>query len=243
MDYCAPEGVRLGFGVRAMPWGRYVCPAEPVKHMTVKSGKKDKAKQRGTKPPVYVDTGAGLVRLAQRLLQQTAIAVDTESNPLFAYRERLCLIQMSTPQYDCIVDPLAIDDLDPLVPVFADPGILKVFHDAEFDVLMLKRTHAFEVSGIFDTKVAVTSLGYATIGLAPLLKTFYGVTLDKKLQRSDWGKRPLTEEQLDYASKDTYYLLRLAEKLRKELHQKGGLNSLEVAAECRRLERLISHVL
>ncbi len=212
---------------------------EALKRMTVKSGKKGKAKQGGTKPRVYVDTDAGLVRLAHRLLQQHAIAVDTESNPLFAYRERLCLIQISTPQHDCIVDPLAGIDLNLLVPVFADPGILKVFHDAEFDVLMLKRAHAFEINGIFDTKVAVTSLGYSTIGLAPLLKTFYEVTLDKKLQRSDWGKRPLTDEQLEYASKDTHYLLSLAERLRKELHDKGLLNCLEVAAECRRLENLI----
>lgn len=207
--------------------------------MTVKSGKKGRASQTGTKAPVYVDTDAALVRLADRLLQQTAIAVDTESNPLFAYREQLCLIQISTPQQDCIVDPLAGIDLDPLVPVFADPGILKVFHDAEFDVLMLKRRHAFEISGIFDTKVAVASLGYPTIGLAALLKTFYGVTLDKKLQRSNWGKRPLTEDQLAYASKDTHYLLLLAEKLRRELREKGGLHCLEVASECRRLESLI----
>ncbi len=206
--------------------------------MTVKSGEKG-GERPGAKPPVYVDTDAGLVQLAQRLLQQEAIAVDTESNPLFAYRERLCLIQVSMPQLDCIVDPLAGIDLDPLVPVFADPGILKIFHDAEFDVLMLKRSHAFEISAIFDTKVAVASLGYPTVGLAPLLKEFYGVTLDKKLQRSDWGKRPLTQEQLDYASKDTHYLLSLAEKLRKELHEKPPLNCLEVAAECRRLAGLI----
>jgi ribonuclease D len=207
--------------------------------MTVRTGKAAKAKQGEAKPPVYVDSSQGLVRLAHSLLQQSAIAVDTESNPLFAYREQLCLIQISTAKRDYIVDPLAGIDLNPLVPVFADPGILKIFHDAEFDVLMLKRAHAFEIGSIFDTKVAVTSLGYSSIGLAPLLKMFYGVTLDKKFQRSDWGKRPLTDGQLDYASKDTHYLLPLAEKLRKELHDKGELNCLEVAAECRRLEGLI----
>lgn len=205
--------------------------------MQMTAGKKGKAKQRG-KPPVYVDTDKEMARLVELLRGEKAMAVDTESNPLFAYRERLCLIQISTPQQDCVVDPLVVD-LEPLVPVFADPAILKIFHDAEFDVLMLKRSHPFEISGIFDTKVAVASLGYATIGLAPLLKTFYAVTLDKKLQRSDWGKRPLTEEQLEYASLDTHYLLPLAEKLREELYAKGSLHCLEVAAECRRLEGLI----
>ncbi len=207
--------------------------------MTVKADKRAKAKKAEIKPPLYVDSDQALGQLVRNLRQQHAIAVDTESNPLFAYRERLCLIQISTSQRDYIVDPLAGINLDTLVPVFADPGILKIFHDAEFDVLMLKRAHAFEFGAIFDTKVAVTSLGYSTIGLAPLLQTFYGVTLDKKLQRSDWGRRPLSDEQLDYASKDTHYLLSLAEKLRQELHEHGELNCLEVAAECRRLEGLI----
>lgn len=190
------------------------------------------------KPPVYVETNRTLEKLCQRLSTQQAIAVDTEANPLFAYREKLCLIQISTRRRDYIVDPLADLDLELLVPIFADPNVVKVFHDAEFDVLMLKRTMPMELCGLFDTKVVATSLGLDTVGLAPILAEFFGVTLDKKFQRSDWGRRPLSDGQLDYARYDTHFLLRLADDLRDRLLAKDPIHQLEVAAEFRRVEGL-----
>ena len=95
--------------------------------------------KRGLKQPVYVDTDAALEKLVGSLRSQAWIAVDTESNPLFAYHEKLCLVQISTKTRDYLIDPLADIDLSLLVPIFADPMIIKIFHDAEFDVLMLKR--------------------------------------------------------------------------------------------------------
>ncbi|MEM7199724.1 MAG: HRDC domain-containing protein [Planctomycetota bacterium] len=185
--------------------------------------------------PGFIDTDAALERLVARLARQQAIAVDTESNPLYAYRERLCLVQISTKSREYLIDPLAGVDLALLSPVFADPGVVKVFHDAEFDVLMLKRNYPFEFNAIFDTKVAACALGRERVGLAAMLDEFFGVTLDKKLQRSDWGHRPLTEEQMEYASCDTKYLLNMAAELRTLLHAASELAVLEVAAECRRL--------
>lgn len=187
------------------------------------------------KAPVYVDTDDALSRLCEQLQRQTAVAVDTESNPLFAYRERLCLVQISTERRDYLIDPLAGVDLALLSPVFADPGVVKVLHDAEFDVLMLRRVHPFEFSSIFDTKVAATALGIARVGLAPMLQEFFGVTADKKYQRSDWGRRPLSDEQIEYAALDTRHLIAMATELRVRLHEVGEPAVLEVAAECRRL--------
>lgn len=197
---------------------------------------------RGLKPPVYVDTDAALDKLVTRLESQSMIAVDTEANPLFAYHEKLCLVQISTRTRDYIVDPLADVDLSRLVPIFADPTIVKVFHDAEFDVLMLKRTMPVEVLGIFDTKVVAMSLGLETVGLAPILKEFFQVTLDKKFQRSDWGRRPLSDGQLDYARYDTHFLIPLATDLRDRLRAKDEVHQLEVAAEIRRVELLAPEV-
>ncbi|MEE2888355.1 MAG: HRDC domain-containing protein [Planctomycetota bacterium] len=194
--------------------------------------------KRGLKPPVYVDTEAALSRLADSLRNQSWIAVDTESNPLFAYHEKLCLIQISTKTRDYIIDPLAGVDLSVLVPVFADPMIVKIFHDAEFDVLMLRRTLPLQILGIFDTKVVAMALGAEAVGLAAILKDSFGVTLDKKYQRSDWGMRPLTEGQLDYARHDTHFLIPLAEDLRSRLYESDEIMQLEVAAEFQRLEQL-----
>lgn len=191
------------------------------------------------RPPVYVDDDRSLARLAERLESQRAFALDTEANPLFAYRERLCLIQISIPGRDYLVDPLRDLDLALLSAAFADPGIIKVAHDAEFDILTLKRAHPFEFAGLFDTKVAAASLGIRQVGLAALLRERFGVTLDKRYQRSDWGKRPLSEGQLDYARLDTHHLLELADDLRARLHDAGEPVVLEVAAEFRRIASLV----
>ncbi|MEZ5966297.1 MAG: HRDC domain-containing protein [Planctomycetota bacterium] len=190
---------------------------------------------RALTAPSYVDTDEGLRRLAQRLLGERAIAVDTESNSLFAHRERLCLIQVSSAHGDFLVDPLAIRDLSPLVPVFAGAGIVKVFHDAEYDIIALKRAHPFEFASVFDTKVAAMSLGRHSLGLAAALSEHFGVQLDKRLQRSDWGHRPLSDEQKEYARLDTHYLTELAQRLRTQLIEAGEIHVLEVASECRRL--------
>lgn len=194
--------------------------------------------KRGLKPPVYVDTDAALLKLVTSLRNQAWIAVDTESNPLFAYREKLCLIQISTKTRDYLIDPLADVDLGLLVPIFADPMIVKIFHDAEFDVLMLRRTLPLQILGIFDTKVAAMALGVESVGLAAILKDSFGVTLDKKYQRSDWGRRPLTDGQLDYARHDTHFLISLAGDLRERLYEADEITQLEVSAEFQRVEQL-----
>ena len=68
--------------------------------------------------------------MSRELCTQPAVAVDTESNSMHAYRERVCLIQFSIPGQDYIVDPLVLQDLAGLQPLFADAGIEKVFHAA-----------------------------------------------------------------------------------------------------------------
>ncbi len=194
--------------------------------------------KRGLKQPAYVDTDAALAKLVGSLRSQAWIAVDTESNPLFAYHEKLCLVQISTKTRDYLIDPLADIDLGLLIPIFADPMIIKIFHDAEFDVLMLKRTLPLQILGIFDTKVAATALGIEGVGLAAVLKDKFDVTLDKKYQRSDWGRRPLTDGQLDYARYDTHFLISLAQDFRDRLYETDEITQLEVAAEFQRVEQL-----
>ena len=82
-------------------------------------------------PPVWVADPGSLAQLARKLETQPRLAVDTESNSLHAYQEQVCLIQFSTPQTDYLVDPLALQDLSAIAPVFSNPGIEKVFHAAD----------------------------------------------------------------------------------------------------------------
>jgi ribonuclease D len=156
---------------------------------------------------------AELLRLAERLRRVQKLAVDTESNSLHAYRERLCLIQFSTDTMDYLVDPLALEDLSPLAPIFIDPGIEKVFHAAEYDLICLRRDHGFEVANLFDTMLAARILGRSEVGLGSMLEAEFGVTLEKRYQRADWGQRPLPTHLLDYARLDTHYLIALRERL------------------------------
>jgi len=154
------------------------------------------------------------------LQRHPVIAVDTESNSLFAYRERVCLIQFSTPTTDYIVDTLALYAAGSLGPVFADPNIEKVFHGADYDVSTLRRDFGFEFANLFDTMIASRILGIKRFGLGDLLLERFNVTLDKRMQRHDWGRRPLKPEELAYARLDTHYLLPLRDQLLDELGQR-----------------------
>lgn len=171
--------------------------------------------------PVLVTSQASFETFIEALRVETAIAVDTESNSLFAYRERVCLIQFSTSHADYILDPLRFNNLDALGPIFSDPSIQKVFHAAEYDFVCLKREYGFTFAGLFDTMVAARTLGWQRPGLASILEERMGVHISKKYQRANWGARPLRKEMLDYAQKDTHYLLELRDLVLTELVAAG----------------------
>ncbi len=168
-------------------------------------------------PPIWVDTQAGFRAMLAHLRGEPALAVDTESNSLYAYREQVCLIQISVPDADYLVDPLAVDDLAPLGPLLADPDVLKVFHGGEYDLRVLHHDFEYTVANLFDTMWASRILGWPAHGLGALLEAHFGVRLNKKYQRANWGERPLPPALLDYARLDTHYLLRLYEIQAKEL--------------------------
>jgi len=141
--------------------------------------------------PVLITRQAALQRLADTLRGEKIIAVDTESNSLYAYQEQVCLIQFTARGIDYLVDPLALDDLSPLAPVFSDPAIEKVFHAAEYDLICLKRDFGYTFNNLFDTMVAARILGRELYGLGAILEEEFGVQVDKRYQRANWGQRPL----------------------------------------------------
>jgi ribonuclease D len=140
------------------------------------------------------------------LMREPLIAVDTESNSLYAYQEQVCLIQISTRTHDYIIDPLAIPDMKPLGVVFADPAIEKVFHAVTYDVMTMKRDFGYTFANLFDTMIAARMCGVKSIGLNNLVNLVVGIELDKSHQRDNWGARPLSRESLRYAQCDTHFL-------------------------------------
>lgn len=169
----------------------------------------------------YIDTAEALAAWVQRLEEADVIAVDTESDSFHRYREKVCLVQMTALGEDVIVDPLAIGDLSALGPVLACTRRVKIFHDAGYDLLCLQRDHDFVVANIFDTMLAARITGCRHFGLAAMLQQHFAFTADKRHQRSDWSKRPLTPAQLDYARHDTHFLPALRSLLLQELERTG----------------------
>jgi ribonuclease D len=157
------------------------------------------------------------------------LAFDTESNGFYAHKEKVCLIQISTPTEDFIVDPIAFKDISALGPLFADPRIEKLFHAGEYDVLCLKRDYGFTFANLYDTMIAARILGTKELGLAAAIERHFGIVISKKLQRADWGKRPLTHEMIRYAQGDTHFLMRLADIQKKLLEEKGRMEDAKEA--------------
>ena len=164
----------------------------------------------------YIDNQALLEQLVELADPVPTIAIDTEANSLHNYFEKVCLIQISFRGGHFIVDPLADINLSPLLEAFH--GKTLILHGADFDLRMLRSSFGF-VPGkpVYDTMLAAQLLGYEHVGLAALVERFFDVSLPKKGQKSNWARRPLSLEQLDYASDDTRYLEDLSALLHEEL--------------------------
>ncbi len=159
--------------------------------------------------------------LVRACRQEPRVALDTESNSLYAYREEVCLIQLSTVHEDVLIDPLAIEDLSPLGELLADPQVEKVFHAVDYDAAVLLRDFGFRIHHLFDTMWAARVLGWPQVGLGNLLEQHFGVHTNKRYQRYNWGQRPLDEEAIVYAALDTHYLLPLRDRQQAELERLG----------------------
>ncbi len=179
-------------------------------------------------PYQLVETPHAWQACLENLQREPRLAIDLEANSMYAYRERVCLIQISTISQDYIIDPVKELDLDGLGVIIANPAVEKVFHAAEYDLLLLKREYGWTLNNLFDTMWAARILGYERYGLANLLELLYQVKLNKRYQKSNWCKRPLSPDQLIYAQHDTHFLFRLRDHFAAELQE---ANCLEEAHE------------
>jgi ribonuclease D len=181
-----------------------------------------------TANPIWVDEPAAFRQMLESLHNNDIIALDTESDSLYSYYEKVCLIQISVPDADYLVDPL-FADVRPLGEFFADPRKQKVFHAAEYDLICLKRDFGFEFVNIFDTMLAARILGWRHFGLASILAELFSIKLNKHYQRYNWGKRPLEKEAIQYASSDSHYLLPLRAVQLNDLEAKGRYTEAQEA--------------
>lgn len=177
-----------------------------------------------------IEQPAQLAGLCRHLATVQELALDLEADSLHHYREKVCLIQISDRDRTWLIDPLQLSDLQPLAPLLADPARLVVLHGGDYDIRSLHRDFGITVGRMFDTMIAAQFCNVGEFGLAALLREQFGIELDKRFQKADWSRRPLTPEMANYAAHDTAHLLRLADRLKERLQQLGRLDW--VAEEC-----------
>ena len=168
-----------------------------------------------------IATGQQLTELVAKLGPHDRIAIDTEADSLHCYREKLCLLQISVPGHDAIVDPLADVDLSPLRDALANKEV--VLHGADYDLRLLRRNMSFVPQRIFDTVLAARLIGIREFSLAALVERNFGIELAKGSQKANWAQRPLPARMAEYAVNDTRYLLPMAEQLEKELNSRNRM--------------------
>jgi ribonuclease D len=170
---------------------------------------------------IFIDTQEAFDAAMDRVAAQPVVAVDTEADSLHSYFDKVCLIQMSIPGEDLIIDPLCKFDLTKFGGVLANRSITKILHGADYDLRILNRDFGFTIANLIDTMVCSQLLGYEAFGLAALLDRHFGYKVDKKHQRADWAMRPLPPDMLEYAATDTRHLIALSTRLRDELTALG----------------------
>jgi len=173
-----------------------------------------------------VTTSAALAELGSRLETLQAIGLDTEFLRERTYRAELCLLQLSAASDASCVDPLALTDLTPLARALTAPGTIKVMHASRQDIEVLLPVIGL-VRPVFDTQIAAALAGLpAQVGYAELVRRLIGRELAKTHTRTDWSRRPLSPEQIEYALDDVRYLLPLKSLLEEQLEKCGRLQWL-----------------
>ncbi len=171
----------------------------------------------------YLDTDAAVGQWLASIRKSAILALDTEGASFHRFVDRIYLLQLSTRDSHAIIDPLPIASPAALGEIVQDPKVEIVFHDADYDLRLLRQDYGWQIRNVFDTRIAAQLIGLKAFGLAALLERSFGLKLDKKHQRADWSMRPLTADMLDYAAQDTMHLLGLRDILHDELQQKGRL--------------------
>ncbi len=165
-----------------------------------------------------------------RLAGETRVALDTEADSLHCYFEKLCLIQSGwgqDPQSGWAEDLKLIDPLAglPLEDFFVTlKGKTILFHDADYDLRLLRRIGDFPDDRIFDTMIAARLTGEPQLGLAALVEKYFGITLSKASRKANWAQRPLSDQMVEYALNDVRFMPQLADILEARLHE---LNRME----------------
>lgn len=189
--------------------------------------------------PLWIVSGEMVTKLAKILNDAPWIAIDTESNSMFAYRERVCLIQLNAGGRLFLIDPIALGDapaeghvsrsLEAIRPVLEDRSRIKFIHGGEYDVATLSRDFGICLAGLFDSQQAASLLGWEKTGYGALAERICGVKLAKEYTQYNWGKRPVDERAVEYAVDDVRFLPQICMQMREEIRRADLEEELDIA--------------
>jgi ribonuclease D len=171
---------------------------------------------------IWIDRNDELPGLASAMAAQAAVGVDTEFLRERTFFPKLCLLQLSVAGKIYCVDTLNVGSLEALMPALTAPHTRKLIHAARQDLEALYLTSKQVLSPVFDTQIAAACVGLKPqVGYAELVNTLLDVTIPKGQTRTDWSKRPLSREQLEYAADDVLYLGDIDAQLTQRLQRLG----------------------
>lgn len=183
-------------------------------------------------PPIYVTDNQELAQLCEAWLQLELIALDTEFVRVDTFYPRIGLIQVGDGVNNYLLDPLKIDQWDSFIALLAKPTIIKVLHSCSEDLVVFKEFFNQVPTPMFDSQKAAAFLGLGySISYQNLVKEVLDVEVSKDQTRSDWTRRPLTQEQCNYAALDVAYLPSITKFLQEELVKIGRLEWLQQECE------------
>jgi ribonuclease D len=172
------------------------------------------------------DTADSVTDLAARLASHASIGLDTEFLRERTYRAELCLLQVSAGDDALCIDPIAVPGLGALAGPLTTAPVVKVMHASRQDLEVLLPAVGL-VRPVFDTQIAAALAGFAAqIGYAELVRRLFGIELPKAHTRTDWSRRPLSPEQIEYARDDVRHLVPLKLTLEEQLDKLGRLSWL-----------------
>ncbi len=190
----------------------------------------------------WVDSAKGMEDVARLIGRASRVALDSEGSSLHTYRDRICIIQITIPEADIIIDVDALDSLAPLADALDRDDVEIILHGGDYDVSMLRRDHGFPFHKIFDTMLAATILGEEGVGLAALVERHFGAVLDKRFQKADWTARPVDPAARLYLQRDTIYLPALREHYDQALVDADLVEEaqIEFARQAQRVNRVVT---
>lgn len=182
--------------------------------------------------PILLETFAQLEQAASAWRSREKLGIDTEFVRERTYRAALGLVQVSDGTTAWLLDPLAVEDLQPLVSLFEDPGVLKILHSGSEDLEVLLHTMGALPEPLVDSQVACAMLGQPLqMGYHSAVQWLFDIEVDKEQTRSNWCKRPLKPTQLHYAAMDVTLLPEMISTLRPRLEEKGRWSWLQEDVE------------